>query len=73
MHSAHNTDEIPGELVRSEGDPPTSDAAVDEAFDGLGSTFDLMHEIFGRNSLDDAGTLEVPGSDHDAIWARLSP
>lgn len=59
VHSADNTDEIPGELVRSEGDPPTSDAAVDEAFDGLGSTFDLMHEIFGRNSLDDAGMALV--------------
>jgi len=47
--------ELPGELVRKEGDNPTGDMAVDEAYDGTGMTYDLYHDIFNRNSLDDQG------------------
>jgi Zn-dependent metalloprotease len=38
--------------VRSEGDPATGDAAADEAYDGLGATFDLFLEEYGRCSID---------------------
>ncbi len=46
---------LPGRRVRGEGDPPTGDLATDEAYDGLGATYRLLHEAFGRDSLDDAG------------------
>ena len=46
---------LPGRVVRREGQPSTDDTAVDEAYDGLGSTFALFHESYGRNSIDDAG------------------
>ena len=55
IHTARNTGELPGTPVRSEGEPPTGDLAVDEAYDGLGATVDLLREVFGRHSLDDAG------------------
>jgi Zn-dependent metalloprotease len=46
---------LPGSQVRDEGDPPTGDPAADEAYDGLGATYDLYDQVFGRDSLDDKG------------------
>jgi Zn-dependent metalloprotease len=48
-------DDLPGTLVRSEGDPKSKDPAVNEAYDHAGSTYDFYKKIFGRNSLDDRG------------------
>ncbi|MET0981175.1 MAG: M4 family metallopeptidase, partial [Telluria sp.] len=42
-------------LVRRESDRSNGDLAVDEAFDGVGTTFDFYDEIFQRNSIDNAG------------------
>lgn len=47
--------ELPGVIVRAEGDAPSGDPAVNEAYDGAGHTYDLYQEIFGRNSIDDRG------------------
>jgi len=47
--------QLPGRPVRTEGDPPTGDPAVDEAYDGSGETFNLFHEVYQRNSIDDQG------------------
>jgi Zn-dependent metalloprotease len=44
-----------GKVVRTEGGTSQGDEAVDEAYDGLGSTFDFFHEVYGRNSIDDEG------------------
>jgi Zn-dependent metalloprotease len=55
VYDAHNASDLPGVLVRSEGDAPTGDAAADEAYDGSGATYDLYAEIFGRNSIDNRG------------------
>lgn len=55
IYHAHNTNNLPGDLVRAEGAPPTGDKAVDEAYDGLGATFDFFDKVFGRNSIDDKG------------------
>ncbi|HEX7634760.1 MAG TPA: M4 family metallopeptidase [Noviherbaspirillum sp.] len=55
IYNAHNTNNLPGDMVRSEGAPPSGDVAVDEAYDGLGATFDFYDKIFGRNSIDDKG------------------
>ena len=60
-------------VVRSEGAPPTGDAAADEAHDGLGATFDLFREAYGRDSIDDEG-LPLRGFVHygkgydNAFW-----
>ena len=39
--------------VRDEGQGPTGDAAVDEAYDGFGATYGFWEEVFGRDSIDD--------------------
>jgi Zn-dependent metalloprotease len=39
--------------VRDEGDPPVKDKAVNEAFDGLGETWDFWLRAFSRDSIDD--------------------
>ena len=55
VYDAQNGSTLPGTLVRSEGDPPASDKAVNEAYDGAGATYDLYYDIFERNSIDDRG------------------
>ncbi|NMF62146.1 M4 family metallopeptidase [Brasilonema octagenarum] len=55
IYDAKNTEQLPGVLVRSEGDPPSQDPAVNEAYDAAGATYDLFKEIFERNSVDDKG------------------
>jgi Zn-dependent metalloprotease len=57
VFSAKNKQKLPGELVRSEGQPATGDPAVDEAYDGLGDTYDLYLKEYGRNSIDDNGLV----------------
>lgn len=55
IHDAEGSTDLPGRLVRGEGDPPTGDVAVTEAFDGLGATWELFHAAYGRDSLDGKG------------------
>ncbi len=71
--TADGSETLPGRLVRSEGEPATGDAAADEAYDGLGATYDLYLSAYDRHSVDDAG-LPLPatvhyGRDYDnAFW-----
>ena len=46
---------LPGTLVREEGDRATKDAAVNEAYNHSGYTYDFYKRVFDRNSLDDRG------------------
>ena len=41
IYNANHGSTLPGTLVRSEGQAASGDAAVDEAYDGLGATFDF--------------------------------
>ena len=65
---------LPGKTVRrTEGKPKTGDAAVDEAYDGLGATFDLFHQVYNRNSIDAAGmaldaTVHYDVKYQNAFW-----
>lgn len=52
---AGSRETLPGTIVRREGDDPTGDLATDEAYDGLGATFALFAEVYGRDSIDGAG------------------
>lgn len=73
VHDAGGDTTLPGRLVRAEGQPPTGDAAVDEAYDGLGATHALFLDVHGRSSIDDAG-LPLRGTVHygraydNAFW-----
>ena len=55
-HTAANTTNLPGTLIRSEGQGASGDIDINEAYDGLGATFDLYSDVYGRNSIDDNGT-----------------
>jgi Zn-dependent metalloprotease len=55
IFDAKTSTTLPGTLVRGEGDPPSDDPAVNEAYDGSGATYDLYQEVFERNSIDDRG------------------
>jgi Zn-dependent metalloprotease len=55
VYDAKASENLPGVLVRKEGEPATGDTAADEAYDGLGSTHRLYAEAFGRNSIDGNG------------------
>ena len=47
--------QLPGTLVRSEGDPKSRDPMVNEAYSHAGTTYNFYKKLFGRNSLDDRG------------------
>jgi Zn-dependent metalloprotease len=55
VFTANNGTSLPGTLARAEGDPPTGDLAVDEAYDGSGATFDLFAQEYERDSIDNRG------------------
>ncbi|RIX28793.1 M4 family metallopeptidase [Amnibacterium setariae] len=63
IHDALNGEDLPGELVRREGAPASADVAVNEAYEGLGDTWELYLGVYGRNSIDDAG-LALSGTVH---------
>ncbi len=73
IYTANNLQDLPGIVVRAEGQGPSQDVAVNEAYDGLGATFDFYQQIYGRNSIDDKGMkLDATvhfGQDYDnAFW-----
>ena len=73
IHDAKGEQDLPGELVRAEGAGPTDDIAVNEAYDGLGATWELWSSAYGRDSLDGKGLPLVAtvhyGQDYDnAFW-----
>ena len=73
IYDALNGSNLPGHQVRGEGDPPTGDTAVDEAYDGSGATYDLYKDVYGRNSIDDSGmrlesTVHYQQGYDNAFW-----
>ncbi|NML13610.1 M4 family metallopeptidase [Azohydromonas caseinilytica] len=73
IYTAAHSESLPGTLVRGEGQAPSGDPAVDEAYDGLGATFDLFADVFERNSIDDAGmaldaTVHFGQDYNNAFW-----
>jgi Zn-dependent metalloprotease len=73
VYDAEHGSNLPGRLVRSEGQAATGDPAVDEAYDGSGATYDLYWDAYQRNSIDGNG-LRLDSSVHyqvgydNAFW-----
>jgi Zn-dependent metalloprotease len=73
IHDAARTTTLPGKLVRTEGKPATGDIAADEAYDYLGATWRLYHDVYERDSIDGA-SMPLTGSVHygrdydNAFW-----
>jgi hypothetical protein len=59
VHTAANGSTLPGEVVRSAGDPASGDAAVDEAADGATATLAMYAGAFSRSSYDGHGAQVV--------------
>lgn len=73
VYDAKNGSQLPGLLVRKEGDPPSADVAVNEAYDGSGVTYDLFKDVYGRNSIDGNGmalnsTVHYQTGYDNAFW-----
>jgi Zn-dependent metalloprotease len=73
IYDASDKTELPGKVVRNEGQAPVADDAVNEAYEGLGATFGFFAEVFRRNSIDDEGlhldaTVHFDHSYDNAFW-----
>lgn len=73
VYDAKNGSTLPGTPVRNEGDGPTSDVTVNEAYDGSGATYDLFSDVYSRNSIDGSGmrldsTVHYKKSYDNAFW-----
>lgn len=74
IYHARNLQNLPGEVLRVEGGPAVAgDDAANEAYDGLGATFNFFADVFGRNSIDDAGmrldaTVHFGDDYNNAFW-----
>ena len=69
--------DLPGRLLRGEGDDPSGDPEGDAVYDNLGNVFEYYSDTFGRDSYDDSGAeliasinfCEEPGvQTRNAYW-----
>jgi len=73
IYNANNLTDLPGILVRSEGQAATNDLEIDEAYAGFGATFDLYWDVYKRNSIDNNGMGMIASVHYDrqynnAFW-----
>lgn len=73
IYDAQNGMQLPGKLVRAENDPKSRDIAVNEAYDGSGSTYNFYLQIYQRNSIDGNGmrlesTVHYRRKFNNAMW-----
>ena len=73
VYDARHRYDLPGKLVRTEGQPKSRDPRVNEAYDGAGTTYDMFARIFSRNSIDDRGmridsTVHYGAGYDNAFW-----
>ena len=73
VRDAERSTDLPGRMVRREGEPATEDAATDEAYRGLGATYQLFRAAYERDSLDDRGmppraTVHYGDDYSNAFW-----
>jgi len=55
VYDAKNGSNLPGTIARKEGEAASADVAVNEAYDGSGTTYDLFNDVYKRNSIDANG------------------
>lgn len=59
VHDANGTAALPGPLARSEGNPVTGIADVDDVYDFLGDTYDFYSTEHGRDGIDGLGATLI--------------
>lgn len=73
IYDTKHSSALPGSVVRAEGQAPIKDKAANQAYDGLGDTFDFYYDVFQRNSIDNAGlrmnaTIHYGKKYDNAFW-----
>ena len=73
VYDAGHGIDLPGRKVRGEGDEPVRDATVNRAHAGLGATFELFLQAYGRDSIDGSGlpmdaTVHYDEDYNNAFW-----
>jgi Zn-dependent metalloprotease len=73
IYDGQHSQTLPGTVVRNEGAPDGADPAVNEAYNGLGATFDFYLAAYDRNSIDDKGlhldaTVHYGTNYDNAFW-----
>jgi Zn-dependent metalloprotease len=72
-YNANHTTTPPGAMARAEGQAPVADLSTNQAYDGLGNTFDFYLGKYHRNSIDNAGmnmvaTVHYGVKYNNAFW-----
>jgi Zn-dependent metalloprotease len=73
IYDAENTENLPGTLVRHEGEKAKGGQTVSEAYDYSGSTYNFYKDVFKRNSIDTRGmkldsTVHYGDDYNNAFW-----
>jgi Zn-dependent metalloprotease len=73
IYDAGHGSNLPGKLLRGEGQAPVSDSSVNQAYDGLGDTFNFYLKVYQRNSIDNAGmtltaSVHYENDYNNAFW-----
>jgi Zn-dependent metalloprotease len=73
IFDAKGTGTLPGSVVRAEGQPDIGDKSANQAYQGLGDTFDFYFKTYQRNSIDNAGlplhaTIHYNRNYDNAFW-----
>jgi Zn-dependent metalloprotease len=73
IYDAKHSQNLPGNLVRGEGQAAVTDTAVNQAYDGLGDTFAFYFKVYERNSIDNAGlpliaSVHYSNKYNNAFW-----
>lgn len=73
IFDSKQTQNLPGDIARTQGQSPVADVEVNEAYDGLDDTFQFYLNVYQRNSIDNQG-LPLKASVHfdknydNAFW-----
>lgn len=73
IFDAKNSENLPGTLVRREGEKAKGGKPVTEAYDYSGSTYNFFRDVFNRNSIDTRGmkldsTVHYGEDYNNAFW-----
>ena len=73
IYDSQNRENLPGILVRREGERPKGGKTVTEAYDYSGSTYKFFKDVFNRNSIDTNGmkldsTVHYGEDYNNAFW-----
>ncbi|GAB2757666.1 M4 family metallopeptidase [Sinomonas soli] len=66
ISDAEAGEDLPGRLVRKEGQDPVADADANRAYDGFGETYRFLEQVLGRSSIDGAG-FPLEGTVHYGV------